>query len=88
MPRIEFRNSDDFYVWIVQTDKPFSAYFVDGRNEIVVLQTVSTRPILYGYFKTTDKNDYKELKEKIKSLNIPSFEVDKIEFASDKMGKE
>lgn len=80
MPRIEFANITESVDWIrsfvINSDKKYIAYCTKN-NELILVPTKSTRPIVYALIKNVNR---KEVTILFKNSTIPVYNIEYFEW--------
>ena len=87
MPRAEFDNYDNFKRWFnghIQRHRKsrYEAYLVAGQD-LVLLPTSSTSPLVYGYIQAID-DQLSAAKQLLEAASIPLYEVVRWDWSSER----
>ncbi|MHC4750075.1 MAG: hypothetical protein ACYTFW_09400 [Planctomycetota bacterium] len=89
MPRLVFWNEEDFVKWIENRMAPakYECYFTQV-GELILVPTVSTRPIMYAYFMAPTMSVGTTIAELIEHRGVPVYRVKSFEWREeDRVGK-
>lgn len=85
MPRIIFESVDELSRWLkIHYIRGYEGYISPLENEIVLIPTKSTRPLLYVYYKYNNDKELAEIKTLLDSLKIQYYTVKRLEWVEDR----
>jgi hypothetical protein len=84
MPRLEFATKEEFIRWVRSRMDPtrYECYATTAK-ELILVPTVSTRPIVYAYFKAYTVDDYNAAKEAVEARAVSIYTVGSFEWRDD-----
>ena len=76
MPRPIFTTKDDFIKWLASAINPtkYDCY-ATASKELILIPTVSTRPVIYGHYKAFKEQDFIDAKGAVEARGIPVYSV-------------
>lgn len=74
MPRPVFTSQAEFIKWLANAVNPTKyVCYATASRELIMVPTVSTRPIMYGHYCAVSGEDFNTAKKAVETMGIPVF---------------
>jgi len=80
--RLIFKELESFQKWISDLNSDRYVCYSTDSNEVIIVPTRSTRPLIYGYIRIPKES--KNVLKDLESLGFKIYRVSRVEWADDR----